>query len=135
MRENAEMFEAWTEAILLMIDTIESRQVMVDWSVEWAADCDTCTRDAYDSHGCTLDILCPDLPILPIPPFRIPDLYIDLTNIDLGLDIVLPRFNFEPTNIPMFTLPDMVLPAQDIDMILEGEIDLDVSVPGLPVMP
>jgi hypothetical protein len=51
-----------------------------------------------------------DIPILPIPPFRIPNIYIDLTKIDAKIDIVLPVFSFKPVRIPMLKLPDLPKP-------------------------
>jgi hypothetical protein len=56
---------------------------MIDFSVKWKAECSTCKVDNYDFYSCALSLLCIDLPILPIPPFKLPDIYVDFSNIDL----------------------------------------------------
>lgn len=95
-----------------MITAIKSRQALIDFSVNRKSKCGKCTVDNYDYYSCTLKLLCPKLPILRIPPFKLPNVYIDLSNIRLGLDIVLPKIQFAPKSIALPALPSLPEPPQ-----------------------
>lgn len=127
---NARRFEQFVDAIILLVSAVKTRQVIIDFSVNWKTKCGKCKVDNYDFYSCTLSLLCINLPILPIPSFRIPNINIDLSNINLGMDILLPKFNFVPKNIPLPRLPDLPAPPT-IDL----EADLNVAIPQIPVLP
>jgi len=54
--------------------------------------------------------LFPQIPIIPIPPFKIPNINIDFSHVDLGISIALPRFVFVPTDFPLPQLPSLPSP-------------------------
>lgn len=112
MNVNAKRFEAYTDAIILMVTAVKSWQALIDFSVNWKSKCGKCTVDNYDYYSCALKLLCPKLPILAIPPFKLPNVYIDLSNIRLGLDVVLPKIHFTPKSIPLPALPSLPEPPQ-----------------------
>jgi hypothetical protein len=95
----------------------------VDISVNWKTTCGKCRADNGDLYDCTLSGLCPDLPVFPIPPFKIPDIFIDFSHINLGLTIVLPKIKINPIPVGLFTLPDLPSPG------------LSIEVPSLPLLP
>jgi len=78
-------------------------------SVNRQKKCSTCTNDNYNFYGCGFGFICKfiNIPILPIPPFKIPSIYIDLSHIDASIDIALPEFHFVPTTITLPDLPDL----------------------------
>lgn len=127
---NARRFEQYVNAIILVISAVKTWQVLIDFSVNRKTKCGKCKVDNYDFYSCTLSLLCIDLPVLPIPPFRIPNITIDLSHINLGLDILLPKFNFVPKNIPLPTLPDLPVPPS-----IDINLDLNVQIPKIPVLP
>ena len=47
------------------------------------------------------------LPIIQIPNFKLPNITLDLSKIDLGLDIILPDFNFQPVKINLPEIPNL----------------------------
>ncbi len=93
------------------------------------------------------------LPILRLPPFKIPNIYIDLSHIDVGMDINLPKFQFTPTSVPLVELPDLPQPpsiviANDLnagtlakislllDKLNSGiENQIPLSLPTIPLLP
>jgi hypothetical protein len=81
--QNAVRFEKWVDFIILMIAIIKTWQILIDFSVNWKRSCGKCRVDNYDFYNCVLSLLCIDLPILPIPPFKLPDIYIDLSHINI----------------------------------------------------
>lgn len=50
------------------------------------------------------------LPVLKLPPFKIPNITLDLSHIDLGMEILLPKFQFVPTSVPLPQIPDLPQP-------------------------
>ncbi len=66
--------------------------------------------DNYDYYSCTLGLLCPKLPILAIPPFKLPNIFVDLSHVRLGMDVVLPNVHFVPKSIPLPALPELPTP-------------------------
>ena len=104
---NANRFVWYVDAIVLAWNIIKTYQLIIDFSVNWSQSCGNCANDTYDQYSCKLSILCKavKLPILQIPNFKIPNITLDLTNINLWLDIVLPEFNFQPVSVE---LPDLL---------------------------
>jgi hypothetical protein len=71
-------------------------------------------------------MLCVDLPIIPIPSFHLPDIIIDLSNINLGLDVVIPDIQLVAKRIDLPRLPDLPAPRN---------IDIAVPLPVIPLLP
>ena len=110
--QNAVRFEKWVDFIILMIAIIKTWQILIDFSVKWKRSCGKCRVDNYDFYDCLLSLFCIDLPILPIPPFKLPDIYIDLTHINLWINIILPEFHFRPIKLPYIYLPTLPYPPK-----------------------
>lgn len=128
LQDNANRFEKWVDFIITLVWIIETWQIMIDFSVNWRLKCSKCRQDNYDIHSCVLWLLCIDLPILPIPPFKIPDIYLDLSHFDLWVDVILPNFRFVPMSIPLLQLPDLPTPG-------DFKIDLSLTLPEIPLLP
>jgi hypothetical protein len=80
---NAKRFSQYVDSIVTLIGVIKTRQALIDFSVNWNQSCATCSNDNYDYYSCSLSFLCPDLPVLPLPPFKLPNIYLDLSRIDI----------------------------------------------------
>ncbi|MBO7505335.1 hypothetical protein J6T66_04300 [bacterium] len=82
---NAERFVGYIDAITIMLNIIKTYQLVIDFSVEWSKRCGNCSRDTYDQYACKLSFLCNtiNLPILQIPNFKLPDITIDLSSVDI----------------------------------------------------
>ena len=154
---NAERFVWYIDAITLILNIIKTYQLIVDFSVEWSKKCGNCSRDTYDQYSCKLSFLCNslELPIIQIPNFKLPNITVDLSNIDIWLDVVLPQFNFQPvkirlpdimnlphppsisTNIRLFNLPDIpILPDPPTLPELPSFIpEVKIELPILPPAP
>ena len=130
MDVNANRFSQYVDAIITIIAVVKTYQVMVDLFVDRGKKCGKCTQDSYDQYSCKLSMLCPNLPIIPIPNVKIPSLYVDLSHLNLGLDIVLPRFNFVPESIELPRLPNLPEPPR-----LGLNINVDFNIPDIPQLP
>jgi hypothetical protein len=130
MEVNANRFTQYVDAIITILGVVKTYQVMVDLFVDRGKKCGKCTNDTYDQYSCKLSFLCPDLPIIPIPSVKIPSLYIDLSHLNLGIDIVLPRFNFVPETVELPRLPNLPEPPQ-----LGVNFKIDFNLPDIPLLP
>ena len=130
MEVNANRFTQYVDAIITILGVVKTYQVIVDLFVDRGKKCGKCTNDTYDQYSCKLSFLCPDLPIIPIPSVKIPSLYIDLSHLNLGMDIVLPRFNFVPESVELPRLPNLPEPPQ-----LGINFKIDFNIPDIPLLP
>ena len=85
MTTNAARYVGYVDAIVLIMNIIKTYQLVIDFSVDWSENCGNCSRDTYDQYSCKLSMLCDkiELPIIQIPNFKIPNITLDLSNIDL----------------------------------------------------
>lgn len=136
LKTNATRFAQYVDSLTILIHAIKTRQIIVDFSLDWTEKCSKCTNDNYTSYSCSLSFLCPKLPILPIPPFKIPSISLDLSHLDLGLNILLPKFNFSPIKISLPKLPDLPEPPQyQVNLDVNG-LTLDLlELPAIPLLP
>jgi hypothetical protein len=155
LNTNATRFEQYVDAIITISTALQTRQAILDLSVDWQKKCSTCTVDNYDAYACSLGFLCWQLklPILRLPPFKIPNIYIDLSHIDIWMDINLPKFQFTSTSVPLVELPNLPQPPnisidgdiaaadlQKISLLLEKlnigiGAQIPLSVPTIPLLP
>ena len=140
MENNANRYEQYVDSIILIAGTIKTRQALIDFSVNRSEKCSTCSNDNYGSYSCSLSFLCPKIPIFPIPPFKIPNIYMDMSHVELGMNIVLPKINFVPKKTPLPQIPNIPEPpAIEIDRDVLANIDInffeEMSLPTIPVIP
>jgi hypothetical protein len=57
------------------------------------------------------------LPIIQIPPTKIPSIYLDFSEIHVESDITLPKLTFNPVAVPLPQLPNIPSPP-DLDLSL-----------------
>ncbi len=140
MSTNAKIYSKWIDAMILIVSSIKTWQILIDFSVNWGQKCGKCSRDSYGSYSCGLSFLLDKikLPILPIPPFKIPNIYVDLSHIDLWMTVALPRFRFVPVGVSLPKIPDLPSPPNinlDVNLGLNLDFWFNFSIPQLPVLP
>lgn len=132
---NSKIFKKWVDAIIMMINIIRTWQLLIDVSLNWKTTCWKCRMDNWDLYDCTLSWLCIDLPVLPIPPFRIPDIFIDFSHVNLWIDMILPKIKIYPVPIWKFTLPDLSVPWVGMELPELPLLPEIPTLPGLPLLP
>jgi hypothetical protein len=114
MTTNANRFSSYVDAIILIMNVIKTYQILVDFSTNRSSKCGTCTNDTYNQNNCKLAILCQffniQLPILQIPNFKIPNIILDFSELNVGLDLLLPVFNFQPAKVDLPNIPNLPTP-------------------------
>ena len=134
----ARWFDAWISFIISLTNIIKSWQILIDFTVNWKEKCSKCTVDNYSAYSCSFKWFCPSLPVFNIPPFKIPSITLDLSNLNLRTDIILPRLRFQPKkvgifeNLLQFGIPDIPYPPS-MGGVINGQ--LNISLPKLPVIP
>lgn len=124
---NASRFIWYIDAIILIKNVIKTYQLIIDFSVNWSESCGNCAEDTYDQYSCKLSMLCNfSLPILQIPNFKLPNILLDLSDINLWLDIILPEFNFQPIRLELPELPNIPEPPS---------INANIKLFDLPTIP
>ena len=132
MDVNANRFSQYCDAIITIVTIVKTYQIMIDLFVDWWSKCWKCTQDTYDQYSCKLSFLCNafEIPVIPIPSVKIPSLYIDFSNLDLQMNILLPRFTFKPESIELPRIPNLPQPPQ-----LGIELNIDFDIPDIPQLP
>jgi len=132
MEVNANRFTQYCDAIITIVTIVKTYQVMIDLFVDWWAKCWKCTQDTYDQYSCKLSFLCSafEIPTIPIPSVKIPSLYIDLSSLNLSMNIMLPRFTFNPEPIELPRLPNLPQPPE-----FGINFNIDFDIPDIPQIP
>lgn len=132
---NASRFSAYVDSIILMVGAVKSWQAIIDFSTSRKSKCGKCTVDTYDYYSCVLWLLCPTLPVLAIPPFKIPNVYIDLSSVQMGIDVLLPNIRFVPKRVVLPNLPDLPAIPNPPSIHADFTIGWTVDVPTIPMLP
>ena len=154
LQDNANRFSKRVDTITLLVGIVKTWQILIDVSTNRHSKCAQCRQDNYDFYSCKLSLLCVDLPILPIPNFHLPNILLDLSNLNIGLDFVLPRISFVPKRVPLIQLPDLpaphntnininvdiyqiplLPPPPELPALPELTMDIDIKLPRLPPAP
>jgi len=142
MSTNAKIYAKYIDALILIVSSIKTWQILIDFSVNWSQKCGKCSRDSYGSYSCGLSFLLDKikLPILPIPPFKIPNIYVDLSHVDLWMTVQLPKFRFVPVSIALPTIPNLPSPPNiDVSTKLDLNFSLNMfgnlNIPNIPILP
>ena len=132
METNANRYSQYIDAIITIMTTLETYQLIIDLSVDWSESCSTCTNDNYDQFSCKLGKICDwlniELPIIEIPSTKVPSIYLDFSEIHIETDVVLPNFQFNPVAVPLPELPNLPEPPDvDLTLVLEDALGMGLN--------
>jgi uncharacterized repeat protein (TIGR01451 family) len=133
LKENVDRIEAWGQFIVDLKDIVDGWQVLIDLSVDLMDSCDKCTNQRYSGMQLlfSLFVFVPDFPVVEMP--KLPDIVIDVSNIQAGVDIIWPDINFVPERINIPDIPRISLP--EVNIKTDVTWDLDLNIPTLPEFP
>lgn len=120
--------EGWIEMIRKIKQTLADWKLLVDLTVEYQASCDKCTTARFTLMELILKLfaILPEPPVIPFP--KLPDIAIDLSQIQTGLKILWPDVRFRPEPIIMPKLPRIQLPGVP-------SLNISVELPPIPLLP
>lgn len=136
LTENVERIEAWAKWVKDLEDIVGTWQGLFKISSDMMESCDKCTNQRYSGFQllASLFVFIPDLPVIEMP--KLPDIVIDTSNIQAGVDIIWPDVVFVPESLNIPKIPRINLPSGNIslDVNLSAKLSavLDLNIPTLP---
>lgn len=117
---------AWLNMIKQIKQLLETWKALIDIIVDYQASCDRCSSSRLTLLELILKIFAaiPSPPIIPFP--KLPDIYLDVSEIRTGLKILWPDIKFVPERIILPKIPRITLP--DLPT-------LTIHLPAIPVLP
>ena len=135
IKKQIKIIEAWMEMVEEIIRIFKSWKMILDLIIEFQVSCDECKNDRFSMLGLLMQlfVVIPSPPIIPLPKW--PDLVFDISQIQLGMNILWPDIVFKPEpiylpNLPLITIP--IIP--DLTLELPGWV-FDLKIPQLPELP
>ncbi len=130
---------AWIDAVATLIETIATWKLMFDLVLDYQTSCDKCSSARFTLLELILKLFAfiPSPPIIPFP--KLPDIYLDFSQIQMGIEVIWPDIKFRPEKIVLPRLPRIVFPELPTFQITLPEIpvlpDLSFNLPELPDLP
>lgn len=131
LAENADRIEGWAQWVVDLQGVLDGWQILLDLAIDLMQSCDKCTNQRYSGIQLLLSlfVFIPEFPVVEFP--SLPDIVIDVSDVQAGVDIVWPDLNFIPERLDIPEIPRITLPSA----YLEGDLDLDLNLPVLPEFP
>ena len=108
LTENTNTLNQWEQAIFDIESMIGDLQLLLKFAADFIETCDECRSNrTNDDIGQLIEIFAsfaPDLPIIEIP--RFPDITLDVSHIQAGIDIIIPDIQYKKD---LITLPNLNL--------------------------
>jgi|GEM_PF-1629528 hypothetical protein len=117
----------WIRAITKIVEAVKSWKALVKLILEYQQSCDKCMTERHGMLGLILQLLVviPSPPVIPLPKW--PNFVFDLSQIEMGVEILWPDIAFVHEPIILPDLPTINLP----DEVPE----IAIKIPAIPVIP
>ncbi len=131
LKVQIERIEAWKQFIKDIKEAFETWKLLFQLSIDYQDSCDQCTtqRGSLIELLMKLFVFIPEIPVIDLPKW--PDIVIDVSQIQAGIEISWPDVQFQSDPLILPDIPPLELP--EILIGISGEIDL--GLPTLPVLP
>ena len=101
--ENGIRFQQWVETYILIRNILKLWNVIIELFQDFSHSCEECKNERWNTmYGVfkLISFIIPPIPIIDFPDW--PDIEIDLSHIDITLDIPYPTFDidFYPVQLP-----------------------------------
>ncbi len=122
--------DEWKQAIKDVTEAFTTWQALFDVAIDYQDSCDKCTtqRGSLIELLMKLFIFIPDIPIVDLP--KLPDIVIDVSQIQAGLEISFPQVHFAAEHMILPEIPSVNLPSLP-SVTVSGALGL----PALPILP
>lgn len=132
IKKQIERIKSWYRLYHTAKLILEEWQAIIDLFIRYNMQCDTCKN-----YRCSQDILQILLDVfgglIPTPPTihwpKLPDVVLDLSQIEMLLDIQWPTLHITQVPLQLPSIPQIDLPELDIDW------DIDFNLPEIPLIP
>lgn len=130
LKENVERIEAWAQWVVDLRKIIDGWQILIDLSADLMDSCDKCTNQRFSGMQLlfSLFVFMPEFPVIEMP--KLPDIVIDVSHIQAGIDVVWPDIQFVPDRLNIPEIPRLSFPSATLNTDLD--VDLNITIPTLP---
>lgn len=107
--DNGQRFKTWVETFILVTKIWDLWQILIDVFTDYEQSCAVCHNEQWNLQEwlwIVISAIIPPIPVITMP--RWPDIELDFSDLDLGIDIAYPVFNF---SFYPLALPDMPTPS------------------------
>ena len=117
----------WIRAITKIVEAVKSWKALVKLVLEYQQSCDKCMTERHGMLGLILQLLVviPSPPVIPLPKW--PNFVFDLSQIEMGAEILWPDISFVHEPILLPDLPNIKLPDEVPEVA--------IKIPDIPVLP
>lgn len=136
VKDNSIRFQKWAELIVLIRAIADSWQPVLDIVAQKNAQCEVCHNERYNAKYYKYKIISALIPSIPVIQFpRWPDIVLDLSDVRLGIVLVMPNFQFNLKPIRLPDLPRFTLPRAPNGVITLPNLPIIPPIPTLPELP
>lgn len=127
---NAQRIEMWVKWVTELKNIVSGWKALIDLSIEFNESCDKCTNQRFGVFQILVNlfVFIPDLPVIDMP--KLPDIIIDVSNIQAGVDVLWPDIKFIPESLNIPEIPRISLPHLAIEV--DANFDFGIELPILP---
>lgn len=125
--DNGIRFQKWAELYALVKAIADSWQPLLDIFADTHAQCGVCRNERYNAQYWKyklISLILPQIPVIRFPKW--PDIILDLSDVRMGMEIVVPDFVVRLSPLRLPNLPNFSLPNSP---------HLSITLPKLPVLP
>ncbi|GEM_PF-2584630 len=123
LEANDRAIDKWKQFKEEIKEFFASFGILLEAFTNFKADCPTCSVERGSSTTVLINLLLGSIKLPVIPAPRLPDIFMDFSRIDISLELPIPEVELQPVQM---AYPDIPPPP---------EVNLQVNVPGLPVIP
>jgi hypothetical protein len=140
--DNGERFKTWVETFILITKLWDLWQILIDVFDDYEESCAVCHNEQWNLQEwlwIIISAVIPPIPVIKMP--RWPDIELDFSNIDLGVDIAYPVFNFSfyPLDLPDMPSPSFsgltLPPIPQLPPLPDLNLDFEIPAIQLPKLP
>ncbi len=140
--DNGERFKTWVETFILVTKLWDLWQVLIDIFDEYEESCAVCHNEQWNLQEwlwVIISAVIPPIPVVQMP--RWPDIELDFSDINLGIDIAYPVFNlsFYPLALPDMPSPSFsgltLDPIPQLPPLPDLNLDFEIPAIQLPKLP
>jgi hypothetical protein len=141
-KANEKAVEEWLKFRVTFKNILKTWESIPQIFQEFSINCPSCSVDRGTMHEWLLRILLSGVEFPIFEPPKLPNVNLDFSKLNIGMDIAIPEIVFKPVKLDIFSLPDISLPTLPPipQLPIMPQISFDftlptISLPPLPTIP
>ena len=111
LNNNTERIKSWQKMLVELRSLWKDISFLVNISLDYSKQCNDCRSHRFSNLQLLLELFIqiPDPPVIALP--RLPDITLDLSDVQAGITLDVPKFDFQAVPVELPNLPKVTLPA------------------------